>query len=177
MKTTMTTQSNRSPSLRVLHDIQSEAEYLEQHPELNNVFTFHCWKAYPRSALYFDRQGKFCLCYPKYATCKGQWRINRFNDNSSPSCIRRGNKKQYYLGLAHRKGAKFEYAMIHQIIAQMFVNCDNIFANQIDHLDGNAQNNRYDNLEYVTSKENNRRKWYNFYINQGRPVPAKFLPL
>ena len=46
---------------------------------------------------------------------------------------------------------------IHSLVAEAFVPRTNPRANQIDHLDGNQENNCADNLEWVTCKENIRR--------------------
>ena len=45
---------------------------------------------------------------------------------------------------------------VHRLVANAFRGESNL---QIDHIDGNKQNNRLDNLEYVTPKENTNRAW------------------
>lgn len=48
--------------------------------------------------------------------------------------------------------------LIHQLVANYFlINDDPEHKTQIDHIDGNKQNNHYLNLEWVTPKENKRR--------------------
>lgn len=47
--------------------------------------------------------------------------------------------------------------MIHRMVAEAFVeNSDPINKTHVDHIDGNRNNNRADNLRWVTQAENNR---------------------
>ena len=47
---------------------------------------------------------------------------------------------------------------VHRLVAYLFCNPpENYFDLEVDHLDGNHFNNAAENLEWVTSKENNRR--------------------
>ena len=57
--------------------------------------------------------------------------------------------------LFNNKSKKYKY--IHRLVAENFIKNDNNCKNVIDHIDANKLNNRIDNLEWVTSKENNRR--------------------
>ena len=61
-------------------------------------------------------------------------------------------------GYVHiRLNDKKDYS-IHRLVALAFIdNPDNLPT--IDHIDGNKQNNRVDNLEWVTYKENNQRAY------------------
>lgn len=47
----------------------------------------------------------------------------------------------------------------HVLIAKVFLGNSSKEKNQINHIDGNKTNNRVDNLEWVTSKENIRHAW------------------
>lgn len=46
---------------------------------------------------------------------------------------------------------------VHRLVAGVYCRCRNIFCTEVDHLDGNPKNNRWDNLEWVTHQENTRR--------------------
>lgn len=54
------------------------------------------------------------------------------------------------------KNGKGNTKRVHRLVANAFLGESNL---QIDHIDGNKQNNRLDNLEYVTPKENTNRAW------------------
>ena len=54
------------------------------------------------------------------------------------------------------KNGKGSTKRVHRLVANAFLGESNL---QIDHIDGNKQNNRLDNLEYVTPKENTNRAW------------------
>ena len=45
---------------------------------------------------------------------------------------------------------------VHKLVANAFLGKSNL---QVDHIDGNKLNNKLNNLEYVTPKENIRRAW------------------
>lgn len=58
-----------------------------------------------------------------------------------------------YLQIALHKEGKYKYYKVHRLVAQTFIpNPDN--KEQVNHIDGNKQNNCIDNLEWVTGKEN-----------------------
>lgn len=56
------------------------------------------------------------------------------------------------------KSGKKSY-FVHQLVAQAFYGSAN--GREVDHIDGNHENNRADNLEYVTGEENIRREILN----------------
>ena len=59
--------------------------------------------------------------------------------------------------ILYQHGEKYSF-LIHQLVANYFlINDDPEHKTQIDHIDGNKQNNNCLNLEWVTPKENKRR--------------------
>lgn len=61
-----------------------------------------------------------------------------------------------YMTVNLSKNGKVNTKRVHRLVANAFLGESNL---QIDHIDGNKQNNRLDNLEYVTPKENTNRAW------------------
>lgn len=54
------------------------------------------------------------------------------------------------------KNGKSNTKRVHRLVANAFLGESNL---QVDHIDGNKQNNNLSNLEYVTPKENTNRAW------------------
>lgn len=54
------------------------------------------------------------------------------------------------------KCGKSNTKRVHRLVAEAFLGESDL---QVDHIDGNKQNNRLDNIEYVTPKENTNRAW------------------
>lgn len=61
-----------------------------------------------------------------------------------------------YITVNLSKNGKSNTKRVHRLVAEAFLGESNL---QIDHIDGNKLNNRLDNLEYVTPKENTNRAW------------------
>ena len=61
-----------------------------------------------------------------------------------------------YMTVNLSKDGKGNTKRVHKLVANAFLGESDL---QIDHIDGNKQNNRLDNLEYVTPKENTNRAW------------------
>ena len=67
-----------------------------------------------------------------------------------------GNKGYYVISLVKNKIKK--QLRIHRLVAQAFIpNPDNL--PQVNHKDGNKQNNCVDNLEWCTGKHNIKESW------------------
>ena len=61
-----------------------------------------------------------------------------------------------YMTVNLSKNGKSNTKRVHRLVANAFLGDSTL---QVDHIDGNKQNNRLDNLEYVTPKENTNRAW------------------
>ena len=64
--------------------------------------------------------------------------------------------KDGYMFVRLCKDGKTKNKRIHKLVANAFLGESNL---QVDHIDGNKQNNKLGNLEYVTAKENTNRAW------------------
>lgn len=63
-----------------------------------------------------------------------------------------------YMTVNLSKNGKSNTKRVHRLVAVTFIGESKL---QIDHIDGNKLNNKLDNLEYVTPKENTQRAWEN----------------
>lgn len=82
------------------------------------------------------------------------------------------NKRNGYMYVYLNKNAKGKYCRVHRLIAEAFIDNPNNLP-QVNHIDGNKQNNRVDNLEWCTSKENIKHSYklglsnnYKIKVNQ-----------
>lgn len=66
--------------------------------------------------------------------------------------------KDGYVFVRLCKNGKIKNKRIHRLVANAFLGESNL---QVDHIDGNKQNNMLTNLEYVTPQENTIRAWRN----------------
>lgn len=80
-------------------------------------------------------------------------------------CIKPDN----YLRVSFRCKNKINYLSIHRLVGETFLK-NNENKPTINHIDGNKQNNRIDNLEWNTYKENNNHAFNNHLINTSKPV-------
>lgn len=84
---------------------------------------------------------------------------NGNSTNSTTKCeriMKPQNKR--YLTIKLSKFGKYYYKSIHRLVAEAFIdNTQN--KPQVNHIDGNKYNNNYNNLEWVTSKENIRHSF------------------
>lgn len=69
--------------------------------------------------------------------------------------LRAGAKQSGYrfVGLTDKDNNR-KYEMVHRLVAKAFIPCDN-FSLEVNHKDGDKNNNSVANLEWVTAKENN----------------------
>ena len=76
------------------------------------------------------------------------------------------NPKGYYIATICVDGKPISVA-VHTLVARAF--CDGYSPElQVNHIDGNKENNRADNLEWVTAKENSQHSVYVLGNNYGK---------
>ena len=63
-------------------------------------------------------------------------------------------KKKGYLSVGLRKDRKQEKFSVHRLVAQAFIENDNLFYNQVNHIDEDKENNRVSNLEWCDNQYN-----------------------
>lgn len=73
----------------------------------------------------------------------GEWRV-----------LRPGKLSTGYLNVGLRKDGKTKTVSVHRLVVQAFIPNDNIFNDQVNHIDECKQNNRVSNLEYCTASYN-----------------------
>ena len=84
------------------------------------------------------------------------------------------NKKRYgYCELSLHKNGKEKRFKVHRLIAEAFIPNPNKLP-EVNHIDGNKENNHASNLEWCTSKENKEHAWENkLYNSEHRKTPIK----
>lgn len=91
------------------------------------------------------------------------------------------NKKNGYFSIVLRSGNRKRYTRVHRLVAEMFI--PNPYGlPEVNHIDGNKQNNSVKNLEWVSRKENaqhailhnpNIVAGMNYYNTDVRPKPIQ----
>lgn len=80
---------------------------------------------------------------------------------TKPIVLKPGLKKNGYLQVSLvQKNGKIKYISIHRLVALAFIENPNNLE-QVNHKDGDKQNNRISNLEWVSSKNNILHSWGN----------------
>jgi hypothetical protein len=69
-----------------------------------------------------------------------------------------------YPTIAVKTGATRKKWLVHRLIAEAFV-LGQFEGATVDHIDGNKENNRADNLRWVTRAENTRHQWLNGLVD------------
>jgi hypothetical protein len=81
--------------------------------------------------------------------------VFHYNDDKEKILILKIKKDKYF-----EIKIKGKYYLIHRLVMLTFIGeCPK--DKQVNHIDGNKQNNRLENLEYITSKENTQHAWKN----------------
>ena len=80
-------------------------------------------------------------------------RTKRLYQNDKEKILKHGSDKDGYLRVNLYKEGKSKQSKVHRLVAKAFIpNPDN--KSQVNHRDENKSNNKVENLEWVTSKEN-----------------------
>ena len=77
--------------------------------------------------------------------------------------------KNGYLNIILSKNKKKKYCLVHQLVAKAFIKNPNNY-NEVNHLDGNKENNCVDNLEWCDRKHNIRHAFENNLIKTRKKV-------
>ena len=85
---------------------------------------------------------------------KISWICSRGHEITKKEKILKGSlDKDGYVKVALSKNNKIKLFSVHRLVAQAFIPNPNNLP-QVNHIDGNKQNNKFDNLEWCTAKEN-----------------------
>lgn len=80
-------------------------------------------------------------------------KLKSFKTTSGGYILRNNNSKGGYLSVILRYKSKKRHTRIHRLVAEAFIpNPEN--KREVNHIDCNKQNNRVENLEWATRKEN-----------------------
>lgn len=96
---------------------------------------------------------RFCPCdaFPWYLVASDGFLINTDNGHILTGSVK--NKTGYVEMCLYDENHKPHYCLLHRLVAEAF--CERPDgADEVNHIDGNKQNNRADNLEWVTRAEN-----------------------
>ncbi len=83
-------------------------------------------------------------------------RLKSFKKNKQGKILSNKNSKGDYLSVVLRCGEKNRSVRVHVLVAEAFIPNPHGYP-EIDHIDGNKQNNWAENLEWVSHAENLRR--------------------
>lgn len=89
-----------------------------------------------------------------------------------PKIISHDNIHGYHRVELHANGNKTKF-LVHRLVADMFLpNPDN--KSEVNHKDGNKDNNTVDNLEWCTHRENMKHAYVNNLVNPHKALSARW---
>ena len=93
--------------------------------------------------------------YPNIKDCYYINELGEIYNKNTGNRIKWKLEKDGYIRVSlMKKSGGTTYVQLHRLLMMAFKPVDNMFNLQVNHIDGNKQNNNFDNLEWVTSKEN-----------------------
>ena len=88
-----------------------------------------------------------------------RWSGKKFYDREQFITLHKDTNKGYIYASISKNGKNYNLR-VHRLVALMFIpNPEN--KSQVNHIDGNKENNVVTNLEWVTNKENIKHAWKN----------------
>lgn len=95
----------------------------------------------------------------------------------TPCASKTNSSNNYFrVSLQRQDGSTNQYA-IHRMLMMAFRPVENMENLQVNHKDGNKQNNSFDNLEWVTVKENINHAWKNGLSHARKKEASNFSKL
>ena len=73
-------------------------------------------------------------------------------------CVQVNKRRNGYCEISLHKDGKEKRYKVHRLVAQAFIP-NELNKSEVNHKDGNKENNCVENLEWVTSKENSKHAW------------------
>lgn len=91
--------------------------------------------------------------FEKYYSISNYGRLKSFKEKAEGKILKNINKKGGYFSVVLRANGKVRYTRIHRLVAEAFLPNFNAQL-EVNHIDGNKQNNHVKNLEWCTRKQN-----------------------
>lgn len=100
--------------------------------------------------------------YPEIKDCYTINELGEIKNQNTKNIIKHKIEKNGYVRVSlMKKGGGTTYVSLHRILMMAFKPVQNMKDLQVNHKNGNKQDNRLENLEWVTCKENIHHAWKN----------------
>lgn len=98
--------------------------------------------------------------YPEIKDCYTINELGEIKNQNTKNIIKHKIEKNGYIRVSlMKKGGGTTYVSLHRILMMAFKPVQNMEDLQVNHKNGNKQDNRLENLEWVTCKENIHHAW------------------